>query len=133
MEGLADAASFVRWWDEHSELDELILEVEQAIGQKGAARAGAALERFCEAMEMHFAVEETVSFPLVERASPRHRAVLAAARLAHQKIRESLEDLRELVELARFAAAQRALAVLLDRFCAHEAAEESLIRELEGS
>ena len=120
-----------RWWQEHSELDRLVADVKIAMTSGSTQTADAALEELFEALEAHFKVEEDVYFPLIEKTSDRHTDVLRGARLGHRRIRESLEDVRSLVERAEFAGAERSLAILLDHFRAHEDAETQLIRDLE--
>jgi iron-sulfur cluster repair protein YtfE (RIC family) len=132
MDRLAEEQSLARWWEEHSELDGLVEAVEQTMGEGDAARAAQALEQLDEALDAHFAVEEQVYFPLVERFSPLHSSVVQAARLGHTKIRERMRSLRGLVENGEIGPARRALLVLLDRFRTHETEERKLILELEA-
>ena len=131
MSGAADAEILTRWWQEHSELDRLVEAVETTLASRNTRTAGRVLEDLVEAMEAHFGVEENIYFPLVERVSPKHTPAIRAARREHQKIRESLEDLGALIERAQFDEARRSLALLLDRFHSHEAAETELVDDLE--
>lgn len=132
MKGLADAESLQRWWQEHSELDHLVSRVEDALAGSSFEPARAALEDLADALEAHFALEESVYFPLVERFSPQHAALVRDARTGHAKISESLDQMRELVENGEIAPARRTLAGLLDRFRLHESEEVQLISELQA-
>ena len=131
MDGLADVELVNRWRQQHSDLDRMIEDVSQAIESGSSQAAGAALEELGDELEAHFAVEEEVYFPLIERVSTLYVPVLRSARLGHRKIRARMEDLRDLIERAEFGPARRALAVLVDRFHTHEATEAKLVRELE--
>ncbi len=130
MEKVTDTESLKRWWQEHSELDQLVEDVQSAMAQGSSQSAGTALEELSEALDAHFTVEENVYFPLIEKVSPRHSPALQGVRQGHQKIRETLEDLRDLIERAQFTPAKRTLALLLDHFHEHEVAETSLINDL---
>jgi iron-sulfur cluster repair protein YtfE (RIC family) len=131
MDGLADRDSLQRWWEEHSELDRLVADVEDALNGGRLDAAQVALAALAEALESHFNVEERVYFPLVERFSPEHAAIVRGARMGHARVTESLDSLREVVERGEIAAARRALAMVLDLFRRHEGEEAKLIAELE--
>ncbi len=128
---VVDAEFVDRWWQQHSDLETMIEGVGQALARGSSQAAGAALEDLSDALEAHFALEEEVYFPLIERVSSLYLPVLTSARLGHQKLRARLEDVHHLIERAEFGPARRALAVLLDRFRSHEAAEAKLLRDLE--
>ena len=132
MEARMTSDGLKRWWEEHSELDALVDVVVDALQHGGIASAASSLEDLAGALEAHFGVEETAYFPLVERLSPEQRPTIDAARLGHRKIRERLEDLRELVENGDLRAARAALYVLLERFRAHELEETKLVARLEA-
>ncbi len=131
MEPRGESDSLQRWWQEHSELDDLVAETAEALARGTSAAAASSLEDLAEAFEAHFEVEETNYFPLVERLSPEHRPALAAARLGHGKLRERLDGVRTLVADGDLHAARAALELLLDRFRTHEAEEAKLISRLE--
>jgi iron-sulfur cluster repair protein YtfE (RIC family) len=126
-----DPQEFERWWQEHSELDRLVSGLERAFNEGSIAAAGAALEELADSLEEHFGVEERVYFPLVEQLSQGHAPAVQAARLSHSKVRERLEQVRELVAEGKLVPAREALGLLLERFRAHEAEETQLIAQLE--
>ena len=132
MNGLADSQSFQRWWQEHSELDGLVREVEARMGRGSLANTSQALEELEAALDAHFTVEERVYFPLIEKLSPERHNSIQAAREDHLRISERLDELRDLVECGALTAARRALAKLLDRFRDHEIQEAKLIEDLEA-
>jgi hypothetical protein len=122
---------FRRWWKEHSELDELVEVIRLKLARGALSAASLSVDRLATRLEGHFATEEELYFPLIERVSPRAAQLLGAVRSTHQKLREGLEDLLALVENGEAAAARRALAVLLHRLSQHEAEEVDLIAELD--
>ena len=119
-----------RWWQEHSELDELVESIRRTLERGTLSAAGVSIERFVQRLEGHFATEEELYFPLIERLSPDCKERLEAVRTSHRKLREAIEDLLVLVEGGNTAAARRALAVLLTRLYRHEAEEADLIAAL---
>ena len=120
-----------RWWQEHSELDELVEATAEALNGGSITAAAEALAELHAALEAHFGLEEALYFPLVERLSPENASVVNGARLGHRKIRDRLEDLRAFVDDGDLRAARSALSTLLERFRAHEAEESKLITRLE--
>jgi hypothetical protein len=120
-----------RWWQEHSELDELVEAIRMTLGRGALSAATVFLGRLSTLLEGHFASEEAVYFTLIERTAPESRSTLDAAREGHRQLRSSLEDLHVLVENADTASAQRALARLLHKLHVHETHETALIAELE--
>jgi hypothetical protein len=131
MSRLADPESLLRWWRERSELDRLVETVIETMDGGNLSGMGRALEEFEEALEAHFTLEEKVYFPLIEQFSPPHRGVVEMARLSHQRIRDAINDVRELVGNGQIAAGSRALFVMLDCVRTHESEETKLILDLE--
>jgi hemerythrin len=120
-----------RWWEEHSELDELVESIRIKLERGALSAASLSIERLATRLEGHFATEEDLYFPLIERVSPRSATLLESVRSSHRKLREGLEDLLVLVENADRASARRALVVLLHHLYQHEAEEVELIAELD--
>ena len=132
MNGLADSDSLRRWWQEHSELDGLVEAVEEMLASGRLVRARQAVADLEGVLDAHFAAEERVYFPLIERLSPDHRGSVQAASGSHRKIGELVDGLADLVERGQLAGARRALELLLERFRAHESEEVRLIEDLEA-
>ena len=130
MNGLADADSLRRWWQEHSELDELVEALEQVLASGSLVRARQAVADLEGVLDAHFTVEERVYFPLIERLSPDHQGTVQAASSGHRKIGELLDGLAELVENGQLVEARRTLEQLLERFRLHESQEVRLIEDL---
>ena len=130
MPEVPDRHELVRWFEEHGELDRLTEVVADRFSRGSIADASRALTDLGEMLEAHFAAEEQVYFPLIERLAGGHPSVVVAAALGHKKIRERLDQLSQLVEGGELAAARRGLDVLLARLRKHEADEARLVREL---
>ena len=120
-----------RWWEENSELDRVVETVRLKLDRGVLSEAGASLGRLATILEGHFATEEDLYFPLVERAAPTNAERVAAARSGHEKLRDALEGLQVLVENGDLASARRALAALLHGLQIHEVEEGKLIAELQ--
>ncbi len=124
------AHSIERWWEEHSELDELVSALAGALDQSNVSPASAALKDLRDAVDAHFDAEEGVYFPLLEKLSPAHGADVRAACEVHAQVRGDLEKIRSHLsddELDRARALMGELMVLFDD---HEQAESRLIAEL---
>ena len=119
-----------RWWQDHSELDQLVGKLQDATERQSVAAASAALEELAEALEGHFTVEEEVYFPLVERLRPELAETMKDARMAHLTLRGQLDQLRGLLSDGDREAARGVLGALLELFRRHEALEERLIADL---
>lgn len=125
------AETLESWWEQHSRLDQLVLGLEGAFSNGSIGAASEALDALTDALEEHFGLEEQVYFPLVERLSREHAPAIQAAKLGHQRVRERLEQVRELIGEGQLVPARRALHLLLERFRTHEADETRLIEALE--
>jgi hypothetical protein len=126
-----EAQSIERWWEEHSELDQLVSALEGALERSSVPTASAALEDLCDAMDAHFDVEEAVYFPLLERLAPTHGVGVKAAREAHARLRSDLEKIRSHLSDDELDRARGLLGEWTVRFDDHEQAESRLIAELE--
>ncbi len=119
-----------RWWQEHSELDQLVEELLETITRGSVDAARASLEDFAESLAAHLMIEEDVYFPLVEELAPRHVPTLRAARLAHLELRAALDEIRDHLTEGDLDAACAALRKLLDGLGDHERLEADLIADL---
>ena len=128
-----DPLALPRWWQEHSELDQVVADVMKALATGNLDRPLAAVSTLKETLERHFYVEETIYFPLVERFAPEEGSSVRAAQLGHDRMREALNDLQGLLASGDRPRAQDVLAQLLTRLNEHEAHEEQLIQRLKGA
>ena len=123
-------AVFERWWEEHSELDQLVEAARDALSSGSRFRSSEALEDLAAALECHLAIEEDVYFPLLERLLPGTAPGIRAALEAHEKLRDEIGRMRS--ELTRFdlASVQDGLARLLQTFHEHEKHEARMVAPL---
>jgi iron-sulfur cluster repair protein YtfE (RIC family) len=120
-----------RWWEEHSELDAKVVDLNALLEAGTLDGALSALDALEEALETHFHTEEGVYFPLIDRLLPEEAESTQAARRAHDFIRSGLADLRKELGDGDRESARNALADLLDRIRQHEVREEQLIQRLQ--
>jgi hypothetical protein len=134
MSSRDETYSLLSWRKEHEEIEGHVASAERAVASGSVESASSAMDKLAEALEDHLSVEERAYLPMVEQLSPRGADFSASVRLAHAGLRESLEQLRELVELAQWPEAQRSFAVFAERFRGHEAQEHAFedIREEVG-
>lgn len=129
-EASGHAGVFERWWQEHSELDQLVTELDGALRDGSSARASGALEDLTEAFRTHLAVEEEVYFPLLERLLPEQTPGIRSARLAHQDLLHDLDRMQGNLAGEDLAAARETLGSLLRRFREHEQEEAQMVAKL---
>ncbi len=123
-------AVYERWWEEHSELDQLVEAAREALSSGSRFRSSEALEDLAVALDSHLAIEEDVYFPLLERLLPETAAGIRSALEAHEKLRYELGCMRR--ELTRFdlARVQDGLGRLLLIFREHEKQEARMVAPL---
>ncbi len=97
-----EAYSLLTWRSEHEQIERRVLAVERAVASSSVKSASRAIEALADALEDHFSVEERAYLPMVERLTSLGADFSASVRLAHARLRESLEQLHELIELARW-------------------------------
>jgi iron-sulfur cluster repair protein YtfE (RIC family) len=128
-----EAGVFERWWREHSELDQLVTELDAALRDGSGARARESLDDLTEAFRSHLAIEEEVYFPLLEGLLPEQAAGIRSARLAHRELLGALDEMVEQVAQADLPTARATLDVLLQRFRDHEQEEARMVAKLRVS
>lgn len=128
-----DPLALPRWWEEHSEIDQVVADVTQALASGGLDGTLAAISALEATLERHFSVEETIYFPLIERFAPEEGSSIRAAQLGHHRLRSTLSDLRGFLADGDRPSAQRVLAQLLAGLNEHEAHEEQLIQRLKSA
>ena len=130
MSSRDEAYSLLSWRKEHEKIEGHVVSAERAVASGSIESASSAMDELAEALEDHLSVEERAYLPMVEEQSLRGTEFSASVRLAHAGLRESLEQLRELVELARWPEAGRSFALFSERFRAHEAQEQAFAEEV---
>jgi hemerythrin-like domain-containing protein len=125
-----EAGVFERWWQEHSELDQYVTELELALNSSSAARASEALEDLTEALRAHLTVEEDVYFPLLERLLPDQAPGIQEACVAHRDILSDVDQMQDQLSSSDLTGARSTLKTLLRRFRDHEQAEAKMVARL---
>lgn len=125
-----EATALDRWWEMNSELDRAVEAILLALDVGALYEAGASLRHLATTLEGHFATEESLYFPLIERVAPSSVERVASARSGHDRARTVLEDLRILLENRDFGSVRRTLVALLQGLRAHEIEESKLISDL---
>lgn len=119
-----------RWWEEHSEIDEMVADLTRMLAGGSLDRTLASFAAFQETVHTHFDAEETTYFPLVERFSPDEAEAVRAAKRGHDRVRSLMKELRAVLVDGDRPAARNLLVQLLDVLREHEAHEDELIRRL---
>jgi iron-sulfur cluster repair protein YtfE (RIC family) len=110
---------------DHRGLDELLGEVERALGAGQPARAAVFFSRFREGLERHIVAEEDVLFPAFEELTGVAGGPTAVMRAEHAEIRDLLRKIAGCLEgSADFAVPLGNLTALL---YAHNAKEERIL------
>ncbi len=122
-----------RWWEEHSELDQLAAELRRSLAFHGPARVSQAMEEFAAELGSHLDVEEEVYFPLIEQLVPDQATGTRRARVAHVLLRLDLGTMRAQIEKGDLDQARRTFELLLRRFRDHEHQEAELIPRRSGA
>jgi iron-sulfur cluster repair protein YtfE (RIC family) len=121
---------FERWWEEHSELDQLVQGLREALESGSRFRASEALEDLGVALDSHLAIEEDVYFPLLQQLVPETASGIQAALEAHVEIRAELDRMRSELTRLDLPTVEAALDRLLRRFEEHERQESRMIAPL---
>lgn len=85
-----------------------------------------------EALEVHFAQEDSLYYPTILALRPEHRKELQACMEAHDEFRDHLDRLVESARRGSQADALRVFEELAERFDQHEAAEESVLAAIDA-
>ena len=121
---------------QHRQLDELYAMVEDALrlGEPEAARL--AFQRFADALEAHFSLEDGLYFPALHGLRPALAGPLAELAREHVRLREDASAVREHLDRDDLVGAAQALDRLIPALAKHEGVEEQLLagiaREPEG-
>jgi hemerythrin len=123
--------SLRRTRSQHRNLREIYAELDRALDSREEREVGFWIERLCDALLAHFALEQKVLFPTLVQLIPSARPIVAELKAEHIVF---IENLRRRTARSQLEDAVRALSEVRDRLDAHEAAEEELITQaLESS
>ncbi len=123
-------ATLQRWWEQHSELDQLVLELESTLegGEEGPAAAASA--EMIEGLRAHLTVEEDVYLPLVERLLPDQAPEIERIRHGHAELLKGLDRIQAEIARSDLEAALAAFRRLMGHFREHEKAESRIVERL---
>lgn len=117
--------------DEHQGLRELFAATRASLeASDDEARLEAAI-RLREALEVHFAQEDSLYYPTILALRPEHRKALRACTDAHEEFLDRAGRLVESVERGGRDETLRAFHELVESFGQHEATEEEVLAAIE--
>jgi len=111
----------------HGLCDELFSVAEQAVAENNWTDAGPAFVEFVLTCEKHFAKEEQVLFPQIERANGHPGGPTQVMRMEHQQMRGLFDDLSQLIqdeERDEFLGGAETLLILMQQ---HNMKEEQIL------
>lgn len=126
-----DAELLRRWWRDHGSIDRALEDLRLDLAHGSPAASDERIAELAAALEHHFATEEELYFPLAARTWGQSARLLERAHQGHQQLRETLADLRVLLQNAEVDSAQRTFDTLLQRLQTHEEEEVAILVELE--
>jgi hypothetical protein len=85
------------------------------------------MQRYREALEAHFDLEDEVVFPAILGYRPTWQARLSQLLLEHERFRSELREIHEGLERAFGDSSARRIAALKEALAEHERAEERLV------
>lgn len=112
--------------NQHRQLDVFYGEVLRWLDLANAERARAEFQRFHDALDAHFTVEERIHFPALHGLRPELDAELADLVEEHRTFRETLARLTALLERAALEACAEALDRFVIDLARHEGREERM-------
>ncbi len=119
-----------RWWEQHSELDQLVLELETTLEGGEEGPAAEASTEMIEGLRAHLTVEEDVYLPLVERLLPEEAPEIERLRHGHAELLKGLDRIQAEIARSDLRAALAVLRRFLGHFREHEEAESRIVERL---
>ncbi|MGI9591193.1 MAG: hemerythrin domain-containing protein [Myxococcota bacterium] len=117
--------------EQHAQLAQILAELGPAITERRQGDARALFERYRDAIEAHFSLEEDVFFPALHGLHPEHASELELLGHEHAGLKAQIERLGGLLE-RDFAAFGAGVSALVQALANHEGREERLARALVG-
>jgi hypothetical protein len=117
---------------QHRQLDVLYGVVADALQRRDAQSARTGFERFCDALDAHFSLEQNFYFPALHGLRPALGAELAALAREHAELTVELEALRPRFDGADLDGCAAALDDFAVRLARHEGVEEQLVAGIAG-
>jgi hypothetical protein len=119
---------------EHRRLGEMFEDLRSALRPDSSGRPAAAVfEEMREEVATHFGVEEQLYYPSIWALRPERKGPLASLLERHPRLLTQLDEIAAALEAEDRGAAGRLFESFATDFGLHEAAEESILLELEQS
>ena len=83
---------------EHKRCDDLYLAAEKAATEDDWSATRQAFKKFCQSIELHFAMEEKILFPDFEQAQGSEMGPTQVMRYEHEQIRSLIDSTQEALE-----------------------------------
>ena len=112
---------------QHRQLDELYGLLLSALDGEPLAAVQRGFERFRDALEAHFAMEDDVHFPAFHGLRPELESRLTALIEEHKVMRKALDVVQARLQSGDLEAGAKQLDALVVRLARHEEIEEQLI------
>ncbi len=116
--------------NEHDRLNALYTKLLQDIDRGTAYAAQTSFARLRSTLDGHFAVEDRVHFPTVEKFRPGYASLLATLTRDHGEFRDDLELIGRLLDSNELCESRQQLKGFANRLLLHECAEETLLADL---
>lgn len=117
---------------QHRHLNPLFEALEQSTAERDGARARAAFERFKDAIDAHFSLEDEFFFPALHGLCPGRSGELSGLSRDHERLLGELVSVNEALGRDDFDSAHRTLGVFATTLSAHESREEQLVTTING-
>lgn len=116
---------------QHRQLDELYALVEERMRAGDAEGAGLAFQRFGDALEAHFSLEDSLYFPALHGMHPELEEPLAHLVREHVVLREQVGTVQSRLDARDLPGADTGLERLIPDLARHEEEEERLLASLQ--
>jgi len=111
----------------HARCDSLLVEAETRAGKGDWEQTALSLERFRQALERHFRMEEDILFPAFEEATGNTAGPTAVMRMEHRQIRAilvSMQDAQQARDADSFLGHSETLNIMMQQ---HNLKEEGIL------
>jgi hemerythrin-like domain-containing protein len=112
---------------DHKRCDDVFVALEQSVSSGKWQQAETLLQQFTDALEQHFAMEETVLFPAFEKGIGNTGGPTAVMRAEHKQMDELMQTLRAALvvrDTAAFLGNSETLNIMIQQ---HNAKEEGML------
>jgi hypothetical protein len=115
---------------QHRQLDDLYGLVAQGLAEGDPPGTRVAFQRFADALDAHFSLEDGLYFPALHGLRPELGEPLAELAREHVRLREEVAGVQECLDRDDLDAAGSALDRLISDLARHEGVEERLLADL---